>query len=144
MNVSLGEIQVEFENSSNRLKALEKQNATLKKELRAALQSVKQGGISMPRSQSINSIDSMGEAGIHSGNGSTSGGPPHSPLRTNVANTPTHSPKFDRNRGRKSEVESSGGSGLNGMEKKDIIHKLVQVQKQYVKVSSHINQFGLN
>lgn len=139
LKVSLSEIQVEFENSSNRLKALEKQNATLKKELRAALQSVNQGGISMPRSQSINSIDSMGEAGIHSGNGSTSGGPPHSPLRTNVANTPTHSPKFDRNRGRKSEVESSGGSGLNGMEKKDIIHKLVQVQKQYVKRNEKID-----
>ena len=52
----------EAENASNRMRALEKQNATLKKELRTALQSAK----SMPRSQSSNSIESIGKEKVTS------------------------------------------------------------------------------
>ena len=52
---------VEAENASNRARALEKQNATLKKELRTALSSPAAKSSSMGRSQSINSIESIGK-----------------------------------------------------------------------------------
>jgi hypothetical protein len=154
---SLGATQVEFENSSNRQKALEKQNATLKRELRVALQNAKNGNVAMGRSQSINSIDSVGENQTGSGTGSTSGNPPSSPLRTTgsgvgpvisgFSNSPNQSPKFMRPGSRTGSNRIETGNGLGGMEKNEIIQKLVQVQKQYVKrnekidfLSDHVTQ----
>ena len=55
----LSSTSVEAETASNRMRALEKQNGTLKKELRAALSSAKSNSSSMARSQSINSIESI-------------------------------------------------------------------------------------
>merc|ERR1712106_878563 len=107
---------VEAENASNRARALEKQNATLKKELRTALSSPAAKSSSMGRSQSINSIESIGKD-----------------KTTSQTSTPAHSPRPERSK------HISFDNGLNSMNKTDIIQKLVNVQKQYVKRNEKID-----
>lgn len=111
----LSSTSVEAETASNRMRALEKQNGTLKKELRAALCSAKSNSSSMARSQSINSIESIEKDKV-----------------TSQTSTPAQSPRPERS-------QISFDNGLNSMAKNDIIQKLVNVQKQYVKRNEKID-----
>jgi len=111
----LSSTSVEAETASNRMRALEKQNGTLKKELRAALSSAKSNSGSMARSQSINSIESIEKDKVIS-----------------QTSTPAQSPRPERS-------QISFDNGLNSMAKNDIIQKLVNVQKQYVKRNEKID-----
>merc|ERR1712131_311828 len=127
----LEEVKKEFENASNRSRALEKQNGTLKKELRSALANAPNSkSCGLTRTQSINSIDS-----IENQSASRQANSGHS--------TPTtpQSPKIEK------RASNDNFGGLNGMEKTEIIQKLINVQKQYVKrnekidfLSDHVSQ----
>ena len=111
----------ELEQAGNRTRALEKQNSSMKKELRSALKRTDEGG--MTRSQSGQSIDSLGVNNL-----STQG---QSPAGSKVG-SPKHSRPSSKNQ--LSNLQSfTDDYGLANIDKNEIIHKLVETQKLNVK-----------
>ena len=113
----------ELEQAGNRTRALEKQNSSMKKELRSALKRTDEGG--MTRSQSGQSIDSIGVNNLSL----SAQGP--SPVSSKVG-SPKHSRSSSKNQ--LSNLQSfTDDYGLANIDKNEIIHKLVETQKLNVK-----------
>lgn len=119
----------ELEQAGNRTRALEKQNSSMKKELRSALKRTDEGG--MTRSQSGQSIDSIGVNNLSL----SAQGP--SPVSSKVG-SPKHSRSSSKNQ--LSNLQSfTDDYGLANIDKNEIIHKLVETQKLNVKRNEKID-----
>ena len=119
-------VKKQLENSANRTRALEKQNVSIKKELRQALKRTDESS-SMPRSHSGQSLDSIGR-----GADQTSASSPNVSRHT----SPKHS--------RPSKSSFTDDYGMSSIDKNEIIHKLVDTQRLNVKETDYKMTFTIN
>ncbi|CAG5083547.1 Oidioi.mRNA.OKI2018_I69.PAR.g10404.t1.cds [Oikopleura dioica] len=116
------------EDANSRVKALEKQNQAIKKELRQALKKNESSDGELTRSSSRLSLDSMGEQ---------QGRPvvePQSPAMSRTqSRTQSPRPRLD------TATNGFDDYGLSNIDKKELIHRLVENQKVNVKRNEKID-----